>query len=300
MNNRQIGILSTISTYLIWGILPLYWNLLEAAGADEILAHRICWSFLFMVLLLFLSGRWEAFKADFASLWHEKKRGFLLLLASTVISMNWLTYIWAINHHHVIDTSIGYYINPLVTVLFGVLFFRERLTPSKKVCILLACVGIVVMTWQAGELPWVAVILALTFAIYGALKKELHMSPFSSITAETLFMLPIAVPYVLSIALSSASHFHPELPVLSILLMGTGIVTAVPLVLFSYGANLLPLNVLGFFQYISPTINLLLGIFFFNEAFGVAQLSSLGFIWAALFVFTLSESSRHGREAHRD
>lgn len=202
---------------------------------------------------------------------------------------------WAINHHHVIDTSIGYYINPLVTVLFGVLFFRERLTPSKKVCTLLAVIGIAAMTWQAGELPWVAVVLALTFAIYGALKKELHMSPFSSITAETLFMLPIAVPYVLSLVLSPVNHFHAETPVLALLLMGTGVVTAVPLVLFSYGANLLPLNVLGFFQYISPTINLLLGIFFFNEAFGVAQLSSLGFIWTALVIFTLSEGGGYGK-----
>ena len=295
LKQRQIGMLSAVGTYIIWGILPIYWNLMEAAGADEILAHRICWSFAFMVLVLTVSNRWDAFKEDIRHLWQNKRRGFLLLLASAVISMNWLTYIWAINHHHVIDTSIGYYINPLVTVLFGVLFFRERLTPSKKVCTLLAVIGIAAMTWQAGELPWVAVVLALTFAIYGALKKELHMSPFSSITAETLFMLPIAVPYVLSIVFSPVNHFHAETPVLALLLMGTGVVTAVPLVLFSYGANLLPLNVLGFFQYISPTINLLLGIFFFNEPFGVAQLSSLGFIWTALVIFTLSEGDGYGK-----
>lgn len=213
-------------------------------------------------------------------------------MAAFVISLNWLTYIWAVNHDHVIDTSIGYYINPLMSVLFGIVFFRERISGLKKISLLLAAIGIVLMTYQLGKLPWVAVVLAVSFSIYGALKKELHLNPFSSITLETMLMMPFAVPYIGILMASPVNHFSLATPDLALFLMGTGVVTAVPLVLFSYGANLLPLNVLGFFQYISPTIGLLLGIFFFHESFGLAQISALGFVWAAIVLFTVAESLR--------
>lgn len=170
-------------------------------------------------------------------------------------------------------------------------------TPKKMqqwqlVSIVLAAIGIVLMTYQLGKLPWVAVVLAVSFSVYGALKKQLHLNPFSSITLETLLMVPFAVPYIGILMMSPANHFSLATPDLALYLMGTGVVTAVPLVLFSYGANLLPLNVLGFFQYISPTIGLLLGIFFFHETFGMAQISALGFVWAAIVLFTVAESLR--------
>lgn len=289
---RRTGMIAALSTYIIWGILPLYWNLLARAGANEILAHRIVWSFFFMVIVLVVTRRWQSFKEDCRALWQDKKRGLILLLAAFIISLNWLTYIWAVNHDHVIDTSIGYYINPLMSVLFGIVFFRERISGLKQISLLLAAIGIVLMTYQLGKLPWVAVVLAVSFSIYGALKKELHLNPFSSITLETLLMMPFAVPYIGMLMASPESHFTLATPNLALLLMGTGVVTAVPLVLFSYGANLLPLNVLGFFQYISPTIGLLLGIFFFHESFGMAQISALGFVWAAIVLFTVAESLR--------
>lgn len=289
---RRTGMMAALSTYLIWGILPLYWNLLARAEANEILAHRIVWSFFFMVIVLIVTKRWQSFKEDCRALWQDKKRGLILLLAAFIISLNWLTYIWAVNHDHVIDTSIGYYINPLMSVLFGIVFFRERISGLKKISLLLAAIGIVLMTYQLGKLPWVAVVLAVSFSIYGALKKELHLNPFSSITLETLLMMPFAVPYIGMLMASPESHFTLATPDLALLLMGTGVVTAVPLVLFSYGANLLPLNVLGFFQYLSPTIGLLLGIFFFHESFGMAQISALGFVWAAIVLFTVAESLR--------
>lgn len=284
--------MAALSTYLIWGVLPLYWNLLARAGANEILAHRIIWSFVFMVVVLMVTKRWQSFKEDCRALWQDKKRGAILLLAAFTISLNWLTYIWAVNHGHVIDTSIGYYINPLMSVLFGIVFFRERISGLKKISLLLAAIGIVLMTYQLGKLPWVAVVLAVSFSVYGALKKQLHLNPFSSITLETLLMVPFAVPYIGILMMSPANHFSLATPDLALYLMGTGVVTAVPLVLFSYGANLLPLNVLGFFQYISPTIGLLLGIFFFHETFGMAQISALGFVWAAIMLFTMAESLR--------
>ena len=284
--------MAALSTYLIWGVLPLYWNLLARAEANEILAHRIIWSFIFMVVVLMVTKRWQSFKEDCRALWQNKKRGAILLLAAFTISLNWLTYIWAVNHGHVIDTSIGYYINPLMSVLFGIVFFRERISGLKKISLLLAAIGIVLMTYQLGKLPWVAVVLAVSFSVYGALKKQLHLNPFSSITLETLLMVPFAVPYIGMLMMSPANHFSLATPDLALYLMGTGVVTAVPLVLFSYGANLLPLNVLGFFQYISPTIGLLLGIFFFHETFGMAQISALGFVWAAIVLFTVAESLR--------
>ena len=284
--------IAALSTYLIWGVLPLYWNLLARAEANEILAHRIIWSFFFMVVVLMVTKRWQSFKEDCRALWQNKKRGAILLLAAFTISLNWLTYIWAVNHGHVIDTSIGYYINPLMSVLFGIVFFRERISGLKKISLLLAAIGIVLMTYELGKLPWVAVVLAVSFSVYGALKKQLHLNPFSSITLETLLMVPFAVPYIGMLMMSPANHFSLATPDLALYLMGTGVVTAVPLVLFSYGANLLPLNVLGFFQYISPTIGLLLGIFFFHETFGMAQISALGFVWAAIVLFTVAESLR--------
>lgn len=287
---RRQGMLAALATYLIWGVLPLYWNLLARASANEILAHRIVWSFLFMLLVLGLTKRWQNFKSDCRGLWQNKRRGAILLAAAFIISINWLTYIWAVNHNHVIDTSIGYYINPLMSVLFGIIFFRERIGGLKKLCILLAAVGIFLMTYQLGSLPWVSVVLAVSFSVYGALKKQLQLNPFSSITLETLLMLPFALPYITGLMMSPENHFSMGTPDLAVFLMGTGVVTAVPLVLFSYGANLLPLNVLGFFQYISPTIGLLLGIFFFHEEFGLAQISALGFIWVALGLFTVAES----------
>lgn len=289
---RRTGMMAALSTYLIWGVLPLYWNLLARAEANEILAHRIVWSFVFMVVVLMVTKRWQSFKEDCRALWQDKKRGAILLLAAFTISLNWLTYIWAVNHGHVIDTSIGYYINPLMSVLFGIVFFRERISGLKKISLLLAAIGIVLMTYQLGKLPWVAVVLAVSFSVYGALKKQLHLNPFSSITLETLLMMPFAVPYIGILMMSPANHFSLATPDLALYLMGTGVVTAVPLVLFSYGANLLPLNVLGFFQYISPTIGLLLGIFFFHETFGMTQISALGFVWAAIVLFTVAESLR--------
>lgn len=289
---RRTGMMAALSTYLIWGVLPLYWNLLARAEANEILAHRIIWSFVFMVVVLMVTKRWQSFKEDCRALWQDKKRAAILLLAAFTISLNWLTYIWAVNHGHVIDTSIGYYINPLMSVLFGIVFFRERISGLKKISLLLAAIGIVLMTYQLGKLPWVAVALAVSFSVYGALKKQLHLNPFSSITLETLLMVPFAVPYIGILMMSPANHFSLATPDLALYLMGTGVVTAVPLVLFSYGANLLPLNVLGFFQYISPTIGLLLGIFFFYETFGMAQISALGFVWVAIVLFTVAESLR--------
>ena len=287
--NKHFGYLAAFGCYALWGILPLYWHMLAEAEANEILAHRVLWSVVFMLIVLVVTRRLDLLKKDCRELWQNKKRGTLLVAAAVIISVNWLTYIWAVNHNHVIETSIGYYINPLVNVLFGVAIFGETLSAPKKLSIVLAATGIFLMTWQIGKLPWVSVALALTFGSYGALKKMLKLNPFTSITLETLLLFPFAFYYVANLTATGAAHFGPATPLLSLLLAGCGIATAVPLILFSYGANFLPLNVLGFFQYISPSMTLLLGIFFFNEPFDTTQLFTFGFIWLALIVFTISE-----------
>ena len=287
--NKNLGYMAALGCYVLWGILPLYWYLMADAEANEILCHRILWSVVFMLIVIVATKRWHTLKKDCLELWQNKKRGAMMVAAAIIISLNWLTYIWAVNHNHVIDTSIGYYINPLVNVLFGVAIFGETLSAPKKLSIALAAVGIFLMTWQIGKLPWVSVALALTFGSYGALKKKLKLDPFTSITLETLLLFPFAFYYVANLTAAGAAHFGPKTPTLSLLLAGCGVATAVPLILFSYGANLLPLNVLGFFQYISPSMTLLLGIFFFNEPFGTTQLFTFGFIWLALLVFTVSE-----------
>lgn len=294
--NRHFGILAALGCYVLWGILPLYWHLLAEAEANEILSHRILWSLVFMLIVVGLTGRMEQLKKDCRELWQNKKRGLMLVAAAIIISLNWLIYIWAVNHNHVIDTSVGYYINPLVNVLFGVVLFGETLSAPKKVSIALAAIGIFLMTWQIGKLPWISVALALTFGSYGALKKMLKLDPFTSITLETLLLFPFAFYYVANLTAAGAAHFGPATPALSLLLAGAGVATAIPLILFSYGANLLPLNVLGFFQYISPSLTLLLGIFFFNEPFDFTRLCTFGFIWLALIVFTVSEwKASHGK-----
>ena len=237
--------MAALGCYVLWGILPLYWHLMADAEANEILCHRILWSVVFMLIVIVATKRWHTLKKDCLELWQNKKRGAMLVAAAIIISLNWLTYIWAVNHNHVIDTSIGYYINPLVNVLFGVAIFGETLSAPKKLSIALAAVGIFLMTCQIGKLPWVSVALALTFGSYGALKKKLKLDPFTSITLETLLLFPFAFYYVA--------------------------------------------NLTAAFQYISPSMTLLLGIFFFNEPFGTTQLFTFGFIWMALLVFTVSE-----------
>lgn len=287
--NRQMGMFAAIGACFMWGILPVYWKLLQDASAYEILAHRICWSFIFMLAIIFLLQRGKKFISDCKLIWKDKKCKQLLLSASVLISLNWLTYIWAVNHDHVIETSIGYYITPLMSVLLGMVLFHEKLITGKKISIGLAFIGIVLMTWQFGQVPWISVILAVSFAIYGAVKKKMMMDPITSITLETLLVMPLAVIYLVYLWLSGESHFGSMNWTLTLLLIGAGVVTATPLILFSQGANLLPLNVLGFLQYIGPTIALFLGVFLFKEFFSWTHMIAFGFIWAALVVFSLSE-----------
>lgn len=289
LQNRRKGLWAAIACYIIWGVLPLYWKLLSGAGAYEILAHRIIWSFVFMTVLLLFLGMGPLFRDTVKSLCTHRIKGVLMIAASFLITANWCIFIWAVTHDHIVDSSFGYYINPLVNVFLGVLLFHERLSKLKWFSIIIALIGIIGMSVELGRLPLVSVSLAFTFALYGAAKKKLHINPFVSITLETLLVLPLALWYAGSLYLSGEGHFLVGNAAMNWLFIGAGIVTATPLVLFSSGANNLPLNVLGFCQYLSPSLSLLLGIFLYHEPFNVVQITGFSVIWISLVLFTISD-----------
>lgn len=291
------GLCAALSAYVMWGILPIYWKLLQAAGAYEILAHRIVWSFIFMFALLLFLGKMHDVKRESLALWRNKKRLLAVAGGGVIVSTNWFTYIWAVNSGYIVETSLGYYINPLVSVLFGVLLFSEKLSRSKQIAFAIATLGILNMTYQLGELPFIALYLAVSFATYGALKKYAGLDPFIGIALETLLVTPFALIYIAHLVTVGESSFTLANPVLSLLLAGAGAITAIPLILFARGINTLPLNVVGFLQYCAPTIALLIGVFVYNEPFTSAHAVSFSFIWLALIIFSSSEwlAYRHNK-----
>lgn len=288
IKNMQAGILSAIGAYFLWGILPLYWKLVSQVPAHEILAHRIFWSFLFMAGIVMLVKGKTQFYEEMHQLLRKPRKIAALTIGSVFISVNWFIYIWAVNHNRVIETSLGYYINPLFSVLLGILILKERLSFWQAVSVLLAAGGVLYMTLHFGSVPWVALLLAVTFGFYGLCKKIAGISPITSIALETFIIMPVAVIYILYVGFQGTGSF--DWSVTSCFLIGTGIVTAVPLMLFTKGANQLPLITLGFIQYLSPTIALMLGVFLYQESFTEVHLLSFCFIWAALLIFSLSRT----------
>ena len=239
-----------------------------------------------MLVLIIVTGR-QQLRIDIQHLRAHLSQFGLLLLAAVLISINWFTYIWAVTNQHVLDTSLGYYINPLLNVLLGILIYKESLLWPQKLSIAIAILGVAIMTVQLGTLPIVSIVLAVSFSLYGAVKKRLTIHPFSSIAFEAWLVTPVALWYLTAIDTTSWTFIENLTPT-GLLLIGAGLTTSIPLILFSYGARLLPLNILGFLQYLSPTMGFFLAIFYFGESFGTAQLIAFGCIWVALVLFTLS------------
>ena len=280
------GLSTTLLCCLIWGLLPLYWALLNQVSSFSVLSHRIIWSGFWMFFLVIATGR-QQLRMDIQHLRAHLTQFGLLLLAAILISINWFTYIWAVTNQHVLDTSLGYYINPLLNVLLGILIYKERLLWPQKLSIAIAFLGVAITTVQLGTLPIVSIILAVSFSLYGAVKKRLTIHPFSSIAFEAWLVTPVALWYLATMDTTSWAFIENLTPT-GLLLIGAGLTTSIPLILFSYGARLLPLNILGFLQYLSPTMGFFLAIFYFGESFGTAQLIAFGCIWVALVLFTLS------------
>ncbi len=291
MNKRNVqktGVAVAVLAYTVWGILPLYWKLLDEALASEVLAHRIIWSFVTVLILIGIKANWGVIRQSWHHLASNRKQLLAMLGASALISGNWLTYIWAVNNDKVIETSLGYYINPLFSVLLGVIVLKERLSFFQKVAFILAGGGVLLSTLHYGALPWVSLVLATTFAFYGLAKKVLNLDTLSGLFFETLFALPVALSFAIGVSLMGKGGFGIQNPILSLLMAGTGVVTALPLLWFAYAAKRIPLSTLGFIQYIAPSINLFLGIFIFKEPFTWWNFSSFLLIWIALALYSLS------------
>ena len=284
------GLITALGCYLIWGLLPIYWGLLHHISAYSVLAHRIIWSAFFMSFVATLFN-FQQFKKDCIHLKTNVSQLLLLFTASLLVSSNWGLYIWAISNNRVMDTSFGYYINPLLNVVLGVFIFKEKLTFAQWFSVGLATIGIIFISLQMGSTPDLALAIALTFGLYGLVKKKLLIHPFTSIAFEAWLVIPLAILYTTYIDTSSWTAFQHD-SFTAALFVGSGLTTSVPLVLFSYGARLLPLNLLGFLQYLSPTIALLIAIFYFGESFATNKMIAFSFIWVALGIYTASNYTK--------
>lgn len=284
------GILYAGGAYFIWGLLPLYWKLVQDVAAEEILAQRVFWSFIFMVVVLLFTGKWGEFITQCKKLLQQPKSFIMLTIASLLISINWFLYIWAVNHNHIIETSLGYYINPLVSILLGMVVLKERLNVWQIVAVCLAAVGVAFMTLRYGAFPWIALTLAFSFGLYGLVKKLINFDASIGLTFETIVVTPFALLYLISLQMNGEIAFGTVSPSVTLLLIGAGAATAVPLLYFAKGAKLIPLTLIGFLQYIAPTISLCIGVFLYGERFTSAHAVAFGFIWAALLTFSFAKT----------
>ena len=289
MENYKQGIFFGLAAYVLWGILPVYWKALELVSPFEILSSRFMWSCVFVFLLIIFQKKWPLFSKEVEQVFSNVKTGAAMVAAGITISFNWGTFIWAVNNGHIVETSMGYYINPLVSILFAVVFLHERLDKMQLAAITCAFIGVASMVYSFGKIPWVSLTLAFTFALYGLLKKILPVSALTSIMLETLLITPLALVYEYSLWQQGVSFYASGNLQVIMMLTGAGVVTAIPLLLFTAGARLLPLKIIGFLQYISPTLTLLIGVFVYNEAFTAAHLLAFGWIWAALILFIVSQ-----------
>jgi chloramphenicol-sensitive protein RarD len=283
-----------VAAYVIWGAFPLYFPLLEPAGSLEILAHRMVWSALTMGLLVLLLRRTTQFRAVV-----RDRRTFLLLAgAGAIITVNWATYIWGVTHGRVVETSLGYFINPLVTVLMGVLILGERLRPLQWVAMGIATAAVGVLTWDYGRLPTVALVLAVTFGTYGLAKKTANVGAVESLALETALIAPFALTYLAYLVATGASEFGGHGAGHSLLLMSAGIVTAVPLICFGAAATRVSMVTLGLLQYLAPILQFALGVLWFHEDMPAGRWAGFVLVWIALAIFTV-EAINHRRRQLR-
>ncbi|MDH3255962.1 MAG: EamA family transporter RarD [Acidobacteriota bacterium] len=274
--------MATLGAFLIWGLSPLFWKLLLEVPAGQLLAHRVLWAALILACSLLWQRRLKETREIFTS-----ARVFLTLTATTIlISANWLIYIWAIVTERIVQASLGYYINPLVTVLLAMVFLSERLNRAQWIAVGLATVGVAAMVWGHGEVPWISLTLAMSFGLYGLLRKQVQAEAETGLFVETALLSPLVVIYLLRADRLGHGAFGHIGITTDTLLMASGVITALPLVLFTHGARRLPLTTVGFLQYVAPTLQFLLAIFVFREPFTRAHLVAFLFIWTALAVFS--------------
>ncbi|CAH0126849.1 hypothetical protein SRABI96_00108 [Peribacillus sp. Bi96] len=287
VDEQKEGAIYAALSYMMWGVVPIYWKFLQGVGATEILAQRVLWSFVFMLVLLMFMKKWQSFVDYVKNILGNPKLFAALLTASLLVTANWGVFIWAVNSGRILDTSLGYYINPLVSVLLGVIVLKEKLSGAQILSFLLAGIGVLILGIHFGTIPWVSLVLAMTFGLYGLAKKMIKAESAIGLTLETMMVTPLALGYLIYLMTQSDMQFFTAGST-GLLLVGGGIVTALPLLYFAKGAEKIPLSMLGIFQYIAPTLSLLIGVFVYHESFTKAHLLAFLFIWSALAVYTLS------------
>ncbi|GAB2680966.1 EamA family transporter RarD [Aliiglaciecola aliphaticivorans] len=277
----KIGVALAVAAYAMWGFAPLYFKLLMVMPAAEILVHRVVWSALLLVILVF------GFKqiAKVKSALKNPKVIKVLLFSGVLLAGNWLLFIWAVNNGHLLDASLGYYINPLLNVFLGRIFLAERLRRMQKVAVIIALLGVLILLFSYGELPWIALLLASSFGIYGLLRKQVAVDSLPGLLIETMMMLPFAFLYWIFFASQMSNMFSNEMA-LNGLLIGAGIITTAPLLCFTGAARRIRYSTLGFFQYIGPSIMFILAVYLFGEPLHEARMVTFGFVWLALVIFS--------------
>jgi chloramphenicol-sensitive protein RarD len=284
---NALGIIYTMGAYILWGILPIYWKWIDEVPALEILAHRVIWSFIFVLLIVVVLKR-KILKNFFQVQMSQKKTWLGLFLASLFISINWFTYIYAVNTNHIVEASLGYYINPLIAVLLGVFVLREKVNKMQAISFIIAGIGVLYMTISVGKIPWISLILALSFGFYGLSKKLIKVDSILGLLLETLFILPFALLFLAYLDLNNQHTFSTGSLTTDLLLIGSGVATAIPLLWFGIGAQKIPLYLVGFLQYISPTISLILGVVMYGETFTTDHLVTFSCIWIAIAMFSVA------------
>jgi chloramphenicol-sensitive protein RarD len=285
MPSQRLGIVYAVLAYGSWGLLPIYWKLLSTVSALEILSHRMIWSGLFLLAILVIQTR----GTDLLKLLRQPKRSLPLLATASLLGFNWGLYIYGVNSDRIIETSLGYFINPLVCVLLGVLILGERLQLGQWLAVLLAAGGVSYSILAAGQVPWIALGLAFSFGLYGLLRKLIAAQPLMGLTVETCLLTPVAVTYLV---LHNHNQFGQSAGI-TLLLIGCGVVTSFPLFCFNSAAQQLRLSTMGFFQYMAPSLQLLLGIWVFHEPFTRTNMIVFSLIWAALAVYSGSSLFNH-------
>jgi chloramphenicol-sensitive protein RarD len=278
----QLGPFYAVLAYTAWGLLPIYWKFFAQVPAVEVLSHRIIWSALFLTAVLWLQNR----RSEFRQVWQRQYLAPLLLTA-TLLAFNWGLYIYGVNTDRVVETSLGYFINPLVNVLLGFVFLKERLHRGQQLAVLLAGLGVAYFVWQFGAVPWIALALAFSFAFYGLLRKVVAVAPMAGLAVETLLITPVALAIVSYEASTGTGNWGTSWQ-LNLLFVGCGIVTSLPLLWFNNAAKRLRLSTLGFFQYFAPSLQLMLGVFLYREPFTATHAVTFGLIWTALLVYSVT------------
>jgi chloramphenicol-sensitive protein RarD len=284
MNRKKTGILYALSSYFIWGFTPIYWSIFSGINSLEILSHRIFWACILTCIFFAATGR----LGEFGSVLKDRKRMGWIVLRALLLAVNWYTYVWAVSHGRILEASLGYYLNPLVSIFLGLIFLQERLNKMQWVAVGFAVAGVALKTIIVGTFPVVSIVLAFSFGIYGLMKKTSTEGSIIGIASETLVLLPFATAFILFSELSGPASFIEAALWMKLAFVSAGIITVVPLFLFSKGTSRIPLSWIGFLQFIAPTMMMIFGLFIYHEALPLVELIGFTVVWIGLVIFIFS------------